>query len=347
MTIEDVDIITGADAEPHELAWPPVLAPNEMLCRTSSNAEVWPERWQRAANVAIESRTVGGGTISRLKCAKAGVAGMATDLPLQRAGHIFALHVLAGEIELEHDGLESIVRGGGVVAFDAAKRSRLKLDPRGRVDIAAVVIARKRGGAPLAKGRSLILTQRAGLLGGAMRAIVDNMAVPEDEIAVLLAACGKLLALTAETSQSAAKSGVAAESALLRAIIDYADAHLAAADLAPTGVAARFAISPRYLHKLFRGSGTTFGAYVRDRRLELIRSEIINAGEVRSPIAALARKWGFSDLSTFNRAFKSRFGCAPRRLVPVRGAGRLRDLQPHDRRNIDAQDTGKVLANQH
>ncbi|MCF4166584.1 helix-turn-helix domain-containing protein [Zavarzinia compransoris] len=77
-------------------------------------------------------------------------------------------------------------------------------------------------------------------------------------------------------------------------------------------IAARHGVSPRYVQKLFEAEGTTFSAYVLDRRLERAR-RLLDRADGR-PISAIAYDVGFGDLSYFNRTFRRRFGVAPSRL---------------------------------
>ena len=63
--------------------------------------------------------------------------------------------------------------------------------------------------------------------------------------------------------------------------------------------------------QLLAHSGTTFSAYLTAERLEHIKSELIAFSSHSVPVSLLAFQWGFNDLSTFNRAFKDRFGCTP------------------------------------
>jgi AraC-like DNA-binding protein len=67
-------------------------------------------------------------------------------------------------------------------------------------------------------------------------------------------------------------------------------------------------------------AGVTFGAYVAMRRLDHVRDELISGSSERQSISALARKWGFRDISAFNKAFRKRFGCA-RASPPEDGSG--------------------------
>jgi AraC-like DNA-binding protein len=84
-------------------------------------------------------------------------------------------------------------------------------------------------------------------------------------------------------------------------------------------VARRIGISDRTLQKLFAASGTTFSAYLMDRRLDRARTQLVADGERRLAIRDVAYACGFSDAAHFSRAFRHRFGTTPSafRAAPV------------------------------
>jgi AraC-like DNA-binding protein/mannose-6-phosphate isomerase-like protein (cupin superfamily) len=88
-------------------------------------------------------------------------------------------------------------------------------------------------------------------------------------------------------------------------------------DLGPCLVARRGGVSTRTLHRLFQASGKSFAGWLRERRLERCWSELSRPSARRPNIAALAFKWGFNDLTTFNRAFRERYGVTPREIRPI------------------------------
>ena len=99
---------------------------------------------------------------------------------------------------------------------------------------------------------------------------------------------------------------------MARDIINFIDEKISNQNLSPRLTAEHFGLSIRYVHKLLAHSGmTTFSSYITAERLEHIKSELVALSAHRVPISVLADQWGFADLSTFNRAFKDRFGCTP------------------------------------
>ncbi|MDH6231758.1 AraC-like DNA-binding protein [Mesorhizobium soli] len=76
-------------------------------------------------------------------------------------------------------------------------------------------------------------------------------------------------------------------------------------------VARRQGVSPRYIQHLFASEGTTFTDFVRDCRLDLAFRLLQERGEAPSTITGIAYDVGFSDLSSFSRAFRQRFNVTP------------------------------------
>ncbi len=103
-----------------------------------------------------------------------------------------------------------------------------------------------------------------------------------------------------------------ARPALLAAVLEHVESRLDDPGLSVGSVAARFGISRRYLHKLFEPTGDSFSRHVLKRRLEQAASELTAPERARTPIAEIAFRNGFSDLSWFNRSFRAHFGATPR-----------------------------------
>lgn len=90
-------------------------------------------------------------------------------------------------------------------------------------------------------------------------------------------------------------------------IMKYINHHLTE-DLSLKSISHQFYISQTHLNRLFRKSvGTTVWEYITVKRLFMAK-ELIGNGE---PATEVCAKCGFSDYSTFFRAYKHRFGVAP------------------------------------
>ena len=94
----------------------------------------------------------------------------------------------------------------------------------------------------------------------------------------------------------------------IQEIITYINAHLAE-DLAIDDLAAKAYISTFYLMRKFKAdTGYGIHQYIRSNRLLLARDLL----KTDMSITNICEEVGFSDYSTFSRAFKERFQCTPR-----------------------------------
>ncbi|MBP7002190.1 helix-turn-helix domain-containing protein [Amaricoccus sp.] len=92
------------------------------------------------------------------------------------------------------------------------------------------------------------------------------------------------------------------------------EAHLAEPELSIDRLAALVAMSRRQLQRDFADNGTSFTQFLAERRVRLTADHLRRAarqGE-RPAISDIAWRAGFSDLSNFNRTFRSHFGMSPR-----------------------------------
>ncbi|KRC60553.1 AraC family transcriptional regulator [Agromyces sp. Root81] len=99
--------------------------------------------------------------------------------------------------------------------------------------------------------------------------------------------------------------------ALMQRIRGYIEEHLASTELGPASIAAAHFISTRHLHGLFHEQGTTVSTWIRTRRLENCRRDLVNPLHADRAVSVIAARWGFVDAAHFSRAYKSQFGHAP------------------------------------
>jgi AraC-like DNA-binding protein len=134
-------------------------------------------------------------------------------------------------------------------------------------------------------------------LGGAEQKLAANHIV---ELAAL--------ALGAREAETQTSSVRAARLAAIKADI-AASFSLPALSLETT--AARHGVSPRYVQMLFDTEKETFSEFLLGQRLAYARRLLNDPRFSSRPIASIAFDAGFADLSTFNRAFRRRFGMTP------------------------------------
>lgn len=91
----------------------------------------------------------------------------------------------------------------------------------------------------------------------------------------------------------------------------YVEGRLADPQLRVAEVARAFGCSVRTVHEQFGRDGTTFGSYLRALRLDRARRILLAPGPRTRTVAGIARECGFTDVGTFHRAYRARFGVSP------------------------------------
>jgi AraC-like DNA-binding protein len=104
-------------------------------------------------------------------------------------------------------------------------------------------------------------------------------------------------------------------------LTQWLDEHLADETVSAESLAAAQFLSARYVRRVFARHETTVSAYVRDRRLDRIRDDLLDPRHEELTVSAVAARWGFGDRSVFSRAFHRRFGCSPGRFRQRYAAG--------------------------
>ena len=89
-------------------------------------------------------------------------------------------------------------------------------------------------------------------------------------------------------------------------------ANLSHARLSAKTIAQRHGISDRYVHILFEEVGQSFSRFVEDERLTRAFAMLTDPVHAKMRISDIASKVGIVEPSTFNRAFRRRFGDTPR-----------------------------------
>ncbi|HEX6519734.1 MAG TPA: helix-turn-helix domain-containing protein [Streptosporangiaceae bacterium] len=106
-----------------------------------------------------------------------------------------------------------------------------------------------------------------------------------------------------------------ANQALVTRIEAYVQQHLADPELSPENIARAHHISVRQLYKLWSEKELGLAEWIMRGRLEGARQDMAKG---KSPgIAAVARRWGFTDPTHFGRRFRAAYGLSPREWKQV------------------------------
>lgn len=176
---------------------------------------------------------------------------------------------------------------------------RLSLPPDAVRQVCAVKLAPGHPIADLASAYFRRLAARPGMYDRPGGAVVSQPSI-------------ELLRAVITTHLDAAElGGEALHAAQFVRIMEYVRSHLREPDLSAGRIAAEHHISVRQLYRILADGGISLGDWIRVRRLEECRKELASNG-FGDPIAAVARRWGFTDASSFARMFRAEFGTSPR-----------------------------------
>ena len=185
-----------------------------------------------------------------------------------------------------------------------------------RVSRATAVIPRAMidGRAPwLRAGRSSKIAANLPFAGLVRRHLLKLTSAPADlsdsEGMLLADSLCNMLALA--TARDLAPNRMQPE-LLLEKLLVFCRHNMHDPQLSPNRAASHFGISVRTLHARFRQTGQSFGRWVLQNRLEACSRALRDPYQRGDNVSTIAYRWGFNDLSYFNRAFRARFGMPPR-----------------------------------
>jgi AraC-like DNA-binding protein len=98
---------------------------------------------------------------------------------------------------------------------------------------------------------------------------------------------------------------------LLLRVLAFIEERLGDPELSPATIAAAHHISLRYLYKLFDIEQTTVASWIRRRRLERCRRDLLDPTLRAEPVHVVGARWGFASAASFSRAFRAAHGLPP------------------------------------
>jgi AraC-like DNA-binding protein len=107
--------------------------------------------------------------------------------------------------------------------------------------------------------------------------------------------------------------------ALLLRVRAFIEERLGDPELSPGSIAAAHYISVRYLYKLFETQQTTVSSWIRQRRLERCRHDLLDPALRDETVGAIAARWGLMDPAHFSRTFRAAYGLAPTEYREIAG----------------------------
>jgi AraC-like DNA-binding protein len=155
----------------------------------------------------------------------------------------------------------------------------------------------------------------AGLLTlGMVETLARDVARLEPASAAAVAdAVTSILVAGLRTLPAARETGVSNLVALHRERIRaHVRAHLRDPRLGVAGIAQALRMSSSTVHRAFQGEPASVAQWILAQRLEAVRRDLVDPALAGRPVSAVAFDWGFNDAAHFSRAYRERFGCAPR-----------------------------------
>lgn len=265
----------------------------------------------------FETFSAEGGMFGRSTCVSIESIRSRSDIERSSEHLLYAVYVLSGSLSVEQDGRSNIVREGDLITVDGALPARMLnvANDANHTATQLTLVLPKSTADQMTDDtyffRNKLLLRRSmptplsALLAHMSLRVVSGSAT---ELNLLFQAAVSLLPLAAEVLGDFRTQRVFPRS--FRALSGFIEDNLTNPLLSAEDAGRHLRCTGRYVHKMFASVGTTFGTYVTERRLDLARADLASAGR-NTLISAVAYKWGFNDLSTFNRAFKRRFGCTP------------------------------------
>lgn len=295
----------------------------EVIGREYANVDIIPPRdgrlfnemvispWQSLRLSAIRSNAIG---IQRLP-----------REPLHAAQDAyFAVVLLAGDYLLEQGGREVFLKPGDITLYDATRPHRIHCpDSFAKliVSIPRKLLHERMAGAEHCTALRIPGDRGIGAVAADfIRSSVRQAgAMQSSEFAALSEHALDLLTLSFAAVRPQDYTLSRSRSASLQRVKDFVERHLADPALDTAVVAVGTGLSPRYINELFSDEDTSLMRHVWQRRLEKCRSDMLEPLHKGKRISEIALRWGFNDLSHFSRAFRQRFGCAPREMARSRG----------------------------
>ncbi len=233
-----------------------------------------------------------------------------------------------GECVAVQDGTEVRLRSGGVALVDSRRPYALAFPDafsQTVIRVPAATLEQRCGRAATAGARLVPTESSLGRL--AVQALDELGREPRAAVALPLSAVAfDLLALA--LGETAPADGPPPRMATMR--LSWAKAQVLAElrdpALRPQANAERQGVSLRLLQRLFSEQGECVADFILEQRLQRCSEALQEPSNAARTITEIALSWGFGDSAVFARAFRRRFGVAPRewrrqvRREPDRGS---------------------------
>jgi len=298
-------------------------------------AKVGPGVWEQQVNTGVslhfsfefDNPKAFAGSITHRAVGELGLFGVAClrhtvhrrpdDLTVAADASFLLTLQLAGTKQLTQDGRATTLRAGEFALYDSERP--LTLDVSDDYRSVNLRFRKSAVGAHDAAAFAHLVARRFSTEHGVAPVVwsailsLGSLTPAQQPAGILLA--GNVLDMTATMLRAhAGIAGPPEPGDRLRrrqAVLAHIDQRLADPALRVDTIAAACFVSVRHLHALFHDSGHTVAGWIRHRRVEACKRDLVDPAARTVPVAAIGARWGFGDPSHFGQVFKAATGVTP------------------------------------
>lgn len=233
---------------------------------------------------------------------------------------------LRGSCVIEQDGRQSAFSPGDLSSWDSSRPFRAAhvepfellflTMPRALLGARADLIYRHTAGCV---PRNSPLGSVTGLFLEHIWQALDSDMPPANHVDLTDAVIAMVRAVHSSDAGSPNSTHQLSGPTLLAKVKAYIDENLGDPGLALEAVARAHFVSTRYLQKLFAAEGMPLSDWIRHRRLEACRRDLVDPARADETISAICRRWALSNPAHFSRIFRHSYGCTPSEYREGRG----------------------------
>jgi AraC-like DNA-binding protein len=226
---------------------------------------------------------------------------------------------IRGTALIQQDGRETVLFPGDIAAYQSSRPFLV----RGTMPVEHAIFSLPRG--VLGARAELMCRHTAqrfhaaeglvGVVGPFLANLLDRLdagTVDAGQVDMADGVVGVVRALFAERIGPDQTVTQPPSALLLSGVKRFIELHLGEAWLAPESIARANHISTRYLHKIFEAEQTTVSEWIRDRRLERCRRDLLDPALRHETILSIATRWGITSSAHFSRVYRQNYGHTPR-----------------------------------
>jgi len=240
---------------------------------------------------------------------------------ISRADHSMLVFnfVASGSLIAEQDGRLAYLKVGDGALCDATRP--YKLQSNEAFELASVRLPREQclGRIPhLHRLSACNFSERgelAPMVFGYLSHLVErapNLTSPAAGLKISQNFKDLLLAMLAELAESLPPTLTEYRSLALMRVKETVERNVHDPDLTPATIATELKLSARYINQLLEAEGTSLSRYIWSRRLDRCAEQLKDPALRARGVSQIAMDNGFNDLSHFSKAFRIKFGVAPR-----------------------------------